>query len=214
MWPWRSVFHLSYAAAYHFLEKTRLPWFVRTSYDVWCHFGNLRRPLDNVSSNYDPVRQVVIKGEAFRGNGTYTWIHGGPGWIMSRAAVKKFVEKEQWMRQLDKRRIVGDDVTIADFARSLNLTFDDVFSGAFFGGPLIIEQFLFLNKSFAMADIKMNCPSHGAWHPIIPAKDVAFYHNGHKINWVNQFGDRLVDEAPPDLLIEGWPGGGKFCWRE
>jgi hypothetical protein len=211
---WRSVFHLNYAAAHHFLETTWLPWFVRTSYDVWCHFGNLRKLLCDFNSKYDPSRPVVIKGEAFRNDNTYTWIHGGPGWIMSRRAVEKYIQHEDWMRQLNAQIIVGDDVTIADFAHRLNLTFQDVFSGAFFGGPLIIDQFLFLNRSFAMADIKMDCPSTDTWHPFIRAKDVAFYHNGHKINWVNQFGDRLVDEAPHNLSMEGWPGGGKFCWRK
>jgi hypothetical protein len=213
-WAWRGVFFLNYAAAHHLLETTLLPWFVRTSYDVWCHFGNFRKLMDNLTATFDPFRQVVIKGEAFLDHGDYTWIHGGPGWIMSRLAVEKFIEREEWMRRLNAQHFVGDDVMIAHFAHSLNLTFNDVFCGAFFGGPLIFPQILFLNSSFAMADIKMNCPSHGYWHPFIRARDVAFFHNGHKINWVNQFRDRLADEAPPDLFLEGWPGGGKFCWRK
>jgi hypothetical protein len=117
------------------------------------------------------------------------------------------------MRRLNARSFVGDDVTIANFAHSLNLMFNDVFCGAFFGRPLIFPQILFLNLSFAMADIKMNCPSHGHWHQFIRARDVAFFHNDHKVNWVNQFRNRLADEAPPDLFLEGWPSG-KFCWRK
>jgi hypothetical protein len=196
------------------METTQLPWFIRTSYDVWCHFGNLRKLISNLRHAYDPFRELVVKGEAFLHGDTYTWIHGGPGWIMSRLAVEKYIERETWMRWLNSQRFNGDDVTIANFTHSLNMTFEDVYSGAFFGGPLMIEQFQFLNKSFAMANIEMNCPSISRWNPFIRARDLVFYHNGHSSNWVNQFRDRLVDEAPQDLFMEAWPGGGKYCWRK
>jgi UDP:flavonoid glycosyltransferase YjiC (YdhE family) len=41
--------------------------------------------MDNMKATFDPLRQVVIKCEAFLH-------HGGSGWIMSRLAVEKFIE--------------------------------------------------------------------------------------------------------------------------
>jgi hypothetical protein len=208
---WRAFFYLGYAAAHRFLNETDLPWFIRTTYDVYLHLPNLIHFINELDLRYDPLRDIVLKGELIeRPSGGFAYIHGGPGWIMSRAAVKAYVELEKEVEAVYISKGSGDDITIVNFTGRVGLRRKETFSNRFCGLPIRgILDALDEKRDFSL--VKENCSTNPEFRQHIKLKDIAFLHNGQEVNWAVKIGDWLIRNAPDDVYIEATRFWANLC---
>jgi hypothetical protein len=212
--PLDAVLAQDFASARAFLARADLAWYVRTSYDAYCHVANLRALVGALELAADPLSDVVVRGEAFaRATGEVDWVHGGAGWLMSRAAAAAFVAQEPRLRALrDARPPVGDDVLFGDFLRGAGLRAAAVRSGAFQGAPVREALYRRLERRFDLAALAVNCsPAGERFHPRARVRDLVFLHNGRTVNWAVKFGRRIVEEAGDALWIESSATEAWFC---
>jgi hypothetical protein len=205
------AFYLNYASAHYFLENTTLHWYIRTTYDTYVHLPHLRALIADLNAQYSPLTDIVLKGEMISHHGHLLFIHGGPGWIMSRAAVEKFVEYEGSLTELFQSSTAGDDVFMAPFASWLNLTHKDVFSPLFCGPPISPTDYEQLNATKSFAVIEVICPLTPAFHRLLKVRDLVFLHNGESVNWAALIGRWMIDEAPDDVYIEAASTVSRLC---
>jgi hypothetical protein len=210
--PARHCFWLDLASAHHFLENTSLMWYIRTTYDTYVHLPNLGDLMDDLNARYLPVFDIVMKGEALSIGKTLEFVHGGPGWIMSRAAAAKFVAHEHAMIEMHTNLSVGDDVIFSKFAVDFGLRPEDIFSPRFCGAPLDAASWKLFNDTRKFDGLDVMCPLEPLAHPLLRVTQLVFLHNGQKTDWVNPLGEWLITEAPDNLYIEAVEHEARFCW--
>lgn len=204
----RLVFYLNFASARDFYDNTSLKWYLRTTYDCYIHLSNLYRYIQKLNGEYNPNKDIVMKGD----HNKY-FIHGGPGWIMSRAAVKEYLNFENEMTVSYLKNSQGDDVNIMLFARKYNLTYSDIYSPEFSGWPVKDESYgQLIRSNFSYSNITLPCRKD-----LSPKKvnSLVIWHNGCKHDYVNSIGKRIINEAPDFLGLHYFRHiGGEFCRLE
>ncbi|OHS96049.1 hypothetical protein TRFO_10235 [Tritrichomonas foetus] len=212
MTNFRYVFYMNYLSAHDFYENSNASWYVRTTYDCLVHLERFYDYMDNLSKKYDPNKDVVFKGKVVSKHvPKYTYIHGGSGWIMSRAAVKKYLDLEQTMKTLYENAGHGDDVNIVNFPKLLKMDLDEVDDGAFLGSPLKDEEYN-ATRNFDFSGIKRKCrfTNVKAQNPV-PASKIIFFHNGRKKDYVFTIGKKMLDMAPPNIRFQSTHHYSELC---
>lgn len=202
---YRYAFYTSYASAHDYYENTTHKWYFRTTYDTFTHIGNLRKFIQKLNSKYNPDKDIVIKADHNK-----KFLHGGPGWVMSRAAVKYYLELEKEITKEYEKEGCGDDVNIMHFINKTNLTFYDIHTQEFAGWPVYDNSYesLIMSK-FNYSNITTYCRND--LH-ISRVNDIVNWHNGRKKDYVNTIGKRIINNAPNYIGIHFYPfGGGEFC---
>ena len=195
---WRYIFYANFIAAKKFLEDEYAMWFLRTTYDVYISWKNLWRLFSELDSKYDAAKDKVFVGQVIAG---MRYIHGGPGWIMSRAAVEEYVRDETRLTVIYNKKRVGDDVNIVQFVKRLNLTAADVHTSQFVGPPLHGELWpSLIEQNFNFSSVG-KCPEKTNKFELARVNRIALLHNGHKMNYVAAYGKQLIETAPPNLYI-------------
>ena len=207
---WRYIFYANFIAAKHFLEQGHAMWLLRTTYDVYISWKNLWPLFSELDSKYNPREDKVFVGQVIR---DMRYIHGGPGWIMSRAAVEEYVRDEARLTRIYNKRRVGDDVNIVQFVKHLNLTPVKVHTSRFVGPPLqdlAWEQLIGTNFNFSTLG---KCPASAGQRQLSRVNQIALLHNGHKANLVAAYGKQLIETAPPNVYILSNYHSSSICIR-
>lgn len=205
MSSFRLMFYSNFASARDFYENTTLNWYLRTTYDCFIHLPHLYHFIHELNTQYDPTKDIVFKGDH-----TGRFIHGGPGWIMSRAAVYQYLKMEEEMETEFLKNGFGDDVNIMMFPQKFNLTFNEVYTPEFVGWPVRDSSYSSLIESnFTYSNVSSACGKN-----MFPVKvnSIIIWHNGCVNDYVNTIGKKIINEAPDFLGLHFFRGdGGEFC---
>lgn len=204
-YSYRLVYYLNFASAHDFFKNTNLRWYLRTTYDNYIHLPNLYKFIEKLNSQYDPETEIVMKGDHIG-----YFIHGGPGWIMSRYAVKKYIDIEKQMTENYNSFKNADDENIMMFVNEYRLLYNNIYTPQFSGWPVKDSSYQQLIQSnFSYSKIIFPCRKN--LHPKKVNKLVV-WHNGRKKDYVNTIGKRIINEAPDNLGIHyHLHTGGEFC---
>ena len=208
---YRHVFYMNYVSARDFYYNSTCDWYVRTTYDCFVHLEKFYEYMNILSRRYNPLKDIVFKGKVINYNKRTVYIHGGCGWIMSRAAVQKYLELESNMSDLYYTRMMGDDINIADFPKLINMSLLDVDDGVFLGPPIPDEQYE-LTKDMNFSRIKERCAFlHEKPYWPVPFNQIIFYHNAHKNDYAFTRAKKMIDSAPPYTYVQSHHHGAFLC---
>lgn len=119
-----------------FLLNTNVSWFYRSTDDNLILIDRFIPYIRFLSKKYNPLTDIVVKGEVCGGG----FIHGGPGWILSRKAAELIYENKNkffdanWSTK-------PDDVHFAQKIKFLNLSAErDIHEGKFIGVDFSIDS--------------------------------------------------------------------------
>jgi hypothetical protein len=191
------------AAAFDiFLRETSSPWFFRAIDDTWILPANLIELVEDLEQFVDPYHDIVVKGSKTRHLffNCSSWMDGGIGWLMSRAAVLHFVEYN-FVQVCSRVYLQQDDTTTGLI---LCHTFPDFRywdNPRFPGNPYYHSHIVVLNFS----EILIPCNGTNIW-PI--NKIVSFHTNG---NATLQAFLRAARTAPSDAAFEWHPNVWHIC---
>ena len=173
-----------------FLKNTNLPWYLRTTDDVFVYYPNLAKLLYKLEEKYDPYNDYVLKGNYVNPPG---YMHGGSGWLLSRKAAQKIYYEMQKQFIVNKDR--SDDVVVATYLNTLSIPKKQWNSKAFVGTALNKEsENRFLSYNF---DDLPKC--HG-WNQF-RVVDVAVWHAQSAILYPLLFGNEYMKILPKNVYL-------------
>lgn len=112
----KTMFAMNY-----FLNETEFSWMWRGTDDVIINFAKLDNFTSMLESKYDPNRDAVVLGHCIsralhkkdrKPNQQTSWIQGGSGFVMSRAAALRMAPLTEWLLELDATNDLEEDVAI------------------------------------------------------------------------------------------------------
>ncbi|OHT09023.1 hypothetical protein TRFO_22171 [Tritrichomonas foetus] len=203
---YRIVFDLNYLSAQDFYDNTNIGWYIRTTYDCFIHLNNFQKMMRNLSLYYNPYKDVVMKGSY-----EDTFIHGGSGWILSRAAVQLYLRKRDKLERKYRQEPYGDDVNILHFVHLAHLMYNEVNDPRFVGWPVTDESYEEVIKN-GFFSIQKTCDQNYSRKPPVTLNEVIFWHNGRQKNYVFPYGEKYINYAPSDIAIQFTvQHGSEFC---
>jgi hypothetical protein len=189
---YRSFYYLYRAAVQHFLEATTLPWLIRTTEDCFVNVALLADYIARLSSAHDPYSEVVIQGQVIFTGRRQWFIHGGSGWVLSRAAAAAY-----WadIGALDRRyrrcAHTGDDALMFHFVRRLPAgpAPRAIDAAEFIGGPLSDADIAALRGRRALPPCDADVERAPA--DLRPISAAVFWHSGRTDNFPMTDGKRV-----------------------
>lgn len=180
----RDLLYGSYVSVKDFLENTNYSWFFRTTDDVLVHIPNFKWLISDLEKKYNPLKDFVFKGQLC---GSY--LHGGPGWIVSRALAEKIVQK------LNDKYDSPDDIVFSQIVSEFMKNPREWNSDKFVATPL---------HKFSLNTIEKN-----NFAEISPCKtqlfarvnDIAVWHAGDQDMKVVTHGIDLIENLPNSIYI-------------
>jgi hypothetical protein len=211
-----AAVQLHYTFEHHlglFLNVTKFRWFVRTTEDCFVHLKRLPGLLKDLESKYDPLRDIVILGQSVEINEHISMVHGGAGWVMSRAACRFYRRRRHEIVRRWNAMAAGDDVMPHFLRHAANLTSNQTNHYSFLGSP-------FDNPSFERIragrfDGLSPCPSWGRQQElkriIIPVDQNVFWHSGRNDMLVVMDGYRISRYIRRGLAFAHVPDAVTLC---
>jgi hypothetical protein len=138
------------------------------------------------------------------------FIHGGPGLIMSRAAVECYVNVEESWSGRYANFGGGDAQFIVEFVRSIELKFQDIYE-PWFSGPPIFGIFEELNHSRNFSVIMAECDPSPKMNDLVKVNELVFLHNGRRVNWAFILGKGFIAHALDELFIDLGRHSSRLC---
>ena len=196
---YRQMFYNNYRAYSHFYFKTNKEYLFRTTEDVFIHQDNFMHLMERIEKeNADSDKPLFIAEVIFPSK----WVHGGPGWIMNRAATKIWLDNTKHMNQyFEFHNVVGDDVIIDEYQRISHIPWENMHTNLFYGFPITNKTEKILKqrewRSFG------KCPPINTSFPSMRSKvsDVAVWHSGTSSNFAVLHGREIIEKAPSDLFM-------------
>ena len=187
-----------------YLNSTNLPWIVRTTEDCFVNNDLFKEYFERLNAQYDPYKDVVAKGQVILLAGDPEgpmFVHGGSGWIMSRAAAVL------WLKHLDELNKLyafhpsyGDDVFLDHFRKMIHLRNRDIDAVEFIGPPLAPEDREMLaarNYSFpACSDVRRSANDKRF------IKKAVFWHSGDSLNLQVERGKEIQSTVADNLILD------------
>jgi hypothetical protein len=206
-------FVFNMGSARHFLEQTDLSWYIRTTYDCFCYLPNFKKWMRKLNSMYNPRTDMVIRGQAIMAGINFLFVHGGAGWLMSRAAVERYVELEGPLTAAYQGKGYGDDVAYRDFLAMVNITPAQIDTTVFQGSPIRDSDYkALLQANMSMDAVTLPCSHPRALqHSIYKMNEMVFLHNGQPRNWVMEFGKQIIGTAPDNIFVEPQQVDSRIC---
>ena len=185
--PGNKYHHLIYgfeAALEYFIKNTTLPWFLRTTDDVFIYFPNFANILHLIEERFDPYKDKVVKGHLIKNS----YINGGPGWLLSRKAAEVIYNA----LPIETNPNSADDLIIRDYLNLLNISRKSWHSKGFMASRFSnVARDRFANRNFT--DLPP-CREH-----MCRMIDIAVWHAGSKILYPLLFGNEYMKIMPPDM---------------
>lgn len=194
-----------------FLEHTNLRWFIRTTEDSFTHLKRLPKFISDLEAKYNPLNDIVMEGQVVQlAEGIF--IHGGAGWVMSRAAARYYFDNRDEIHDKWLKTGQGDDVLPDVIKTKLGWKTERMCNEAFVGSPVVPEareQMLKSNYSNLP-----ECPSEvhqkSQARPILRLNKTVFWHSSTQMLWTLTDGYRILQEAG-DLALGHVFEGVKPC---
>lgn len=190
-----------------FYYSTNLDWVIRTTEDCFVDIRQLGRYIEDLSRFKDPKKDLIIKGHLVRSsvivNSTnLEFLHGGSGWIISRAMAKYILDnKEELISLMFTGTNKGDDILTFDLINRLKLTSMEVQSYSFLGVPLTDESMEALQ--YGRFNKIPNCDfSADPLQYTFSFNKIIFWHNGKADSFTNNNGFRLISETPDEIKVQ------------
>lgn len=195
----------------HFLKKTKYRWFIRTTEDSFTHLKRLPGFIAELEAKYNPLTDIVFEGQAVD-LAVGMFIHGGAGWIMSRAAASYYWKNRETIHNLWLEKGHGDDVMPWFFRDTIQWDTEKMRNEAFVGSPVTprgVKKLMTRNYD----DIS-DCPSV-EWQtlqkrPIMRLNKTVFWHSSAQMLWTLTDGYRILEEAS-DLALGHITGSVELC---
>lgn len=205
---YRGFFYLFNKAVEDFLN-TKYQWIYRTTEDCLVDVDLFGKYMENLTSHYSPSTNV-IKGHAVEFASNMFFIHGGSGWIMSRAAAKAYYDNIRILsREYNSNPTSGDDVLIGWFAHHLlNLSFKKIDDPYFLGSPYQNSEVTVVQEK------KWNTLPNCTANKILqqkPIKQIIFWHSGRKDNYPMNIGIKAKDVYPPNVYYDQNSNPRRLC---
>ncbi|EAY19675.1 hypothetical protein TVAG_432710 [Trichomonas vaginalis G3] len=188
-----AYLHPFRAAMQDFYYNTTLPWFLRTADDVFISIDNLYKLIYDLEQLYDPKNEIVVKGHTINLTDIDFFIHGGSGWLLSRAAVKELLFNEKYL-PFSMTISIADDILINKYWKRLGVTYNSSYSDKFAGNEIVQHQKNIMPK----LDFKTlsTCPNQ---EDLIDPRNIAVWHSADNELAVILHGDRFIKAAPPEI---------------
>jgi hypothetical protein len=130
-----------------FLSQTNFSWFLRTTEDVFVHLKRLPLLIRELEEKFDPRKDIVMQGQVVELSPPAFFIHGGAGWIMSRAAAEFYVGHIGEINRTFLEQIHGDDTMPMIFRDMTRVSSAKMVNDRFVGPPLDEDAQMRLRKS-------------------------------------------------------------------
>ena len=183
-----------------FIYQTDLPWFLRTTDDVFIYLPNFAKLINLLETIYDPYKDNVLKGHLCE-----YFIHGGSGWLLSRHAVQKIMKKYPTLDNFNLSNY-GDDVQASFIFEELNIPIFRWNNKAFLGSPATTESL----QSFSTGDYsKLSVCDK----PIMTRiKDIAVWHCGNQNMECAVHGKEYIENIPENIYaVTDYHGSFDLC---
>lgn len=142
--------------AKYFVNHSNYAWYWSMTDDVLVDLNALDMMMNEFSMKYDTEKDIVMKGHLytyFSANKTYIYPQGGSGFLMSKAAVHKFLSfGVDWAKKLKWPEDIYGDFII----KKLNISYQSVMTPYMYGNANVI--FPIPKKIKNCEDTKI-CPS-------------------------------------------------------
>lgn len=183
-----------YDSCYYLLKNTQNRWLLRVTDDVFVDVFELQKYITHLEKIYDPLKHIVIKGEQ-----TEHYLHGGAGYLISRAAAEALIEfdKEFPLEASD----IGDDYLLGEIFSMLQK--GNMNTKSFASAVILAQSYEKLNKGISYLP---NCSGTIVLSP----GQIAVWHAGNRDMEVvanNNFYKKL----PGNVYIEVLKGFRYFC---
>jgi hypothetical protein len=183
---------------HEFLSQTKLRWILRTTEDVFVHLQRLSLLIRELEDRFDPLKDIVIQGQAVDVDPGLTFIHGGAGWIMSRACAEFYAAHIAEINRTFFDRFSADDMMPGFFKTMINFTTVQMTNDRFVGSPADLQtQERFHNNNYTDLSV---CPSLAlqirSARMTMYLNRTTIWHAGTKDLVVVTDGYRLLSEAP------------------
>jgi hypothetical protein len=220
MWPIRDTATMFWIFQYA-LVATDARWIYRGYDDILINFGLLVRLMRELDERYDPLTEVVIRGDCIVTSQVY--LQGGAGWVFSRRALEMIVPKANYS-------VWGfweefDDVRMGHLFQDLGIEVGLCASSAFLGTRL--EDVDVLAAQTGNWTGLPACPDPNVLEQfqcakfVAPTSQLVFYHVGKGGDGITEAFElrRLSAEhlwfAPPEISF--WHDNGyqaHLCYRK
>jgi hypothetical protein len=208
-WPLHELFEAHMRA---FLETTECRWFARTTEDCWVDVRKLPVLVRDLERRFDPIRDPAIFGQWVDINLDISMIHGGAGWLMSRAACRLYSMHASEINSRWADEGGGDDLIPHFFRLVANLTRQTAHP-AFIGTPLDDDSVDRLTKMHFLG-IKA-CPTAvrqgQTGRFLVPIEPVVFWHSGRNDLFPMNDGYRIARDLPTGLAVAHVFKAGTLC---
>lgn len=187
-----------------YLNSTNLPWIVRTTEDCFVNNDLFQKYFERLNAKYDPYKDVVVKGQVVPLAGDLEgpmFVHGGSGWILSRAAAVL------WLKHLDELNQLyafypsyGDDVFLDYFRKMIHLRNRQIDAVEFIGSPLAPEDGEMLaarNYSFPVCPDVRRSENDKRF-----IKKAVFWHSGDARNLQVERGKEIQSTVADNLILD------------
>ena len=188
----------------YFYYNTTLRWMIRTTEDVYLDYDSFEKYLEVLENKYNPLTDLVVKGHLCVAGVSWAFLHGGSGWLISRAFAKAFIEKESIILEEFFKSKSGDDMVSTYFRSEFNISQKEIHSNAFIGSPFTDLAIKILEKqSFDLIpDCKSDCFKKSSEHHHLKLKDAVILHSGRKDLYSVVRGDYILKIIPNNIYLK------------
>jgi hypothetical protein len=198
----------SFFAADYFVSESSARWLFRGNDDTFINFRELPTYINDLERAHDPVTEVVIRGNCVAAPWVrYRFVHGGSGFLFSRAAVESLLPMaEQLMGYPDL-----DDVVLTRASYSLGHTPRTITSDRFIGMTLTqADKNVTLARQYdriaKCRPTDWGLARRGCRTFRTPVRKVVFFHPHERVN--NRWPELAAGlfAAPPSVVwwMEDW----------
>jgi hypothetical protein len=197
----------------NFLANTTLPWFIRTTEDCFVHLKRLPVMIKSLESEFNPRTDYVFKGHSVDLGGESLFVHGGSGWIMSRAACQYYHDQRA---EIDRRFFAepfGDDLMPKILCELRHTQWLEMDHDAWIGSPMDDDSSTRIQKG--NYDGLTGCPDLESQkrrsRPGRFIRDLVFWHSGRNDIVTVIAGYKATVEAGDDIMLAHVYGGVRLC---
>lgn len=210
---WRQIFYNNIAGYEHFLNEFKYKWMLRTTEDVVIRVLDFPIFLEELENGYPDPYVRVVKGEVRPVAGTF-YLHGGPGWILSRGTVERIYQIRAVFTQMYEEAIdKGDDAVTDWMLQKVGVDSQKAHIPEFFGPPIrdkVQQQFLVDGDPGVLPQCPefYTCPE--VVRPIFLDRCLIF-HGGTANFFVQDAGDRLQKSYGRNVILYTMAADGYLC---
>ena len=162
-----------YIGAKYFYEKTNHDWYWTATDDLYIDIPKLHNLMKYLESNFDSRNDIVFKGHTIYNMGIY-YLQGGVGYILSRKAVKKFLE---FGIDFIKNINTYDDCATYDIRKMFNLTIEEMSTHYLYGQGFSFKNLKKPEQLNHIYGCPREFPLRGIYDYAAPMNDLVAYHS-------------------------------------